>query len=98
MGNASYKKRHKELGLCLDCSQRATHGCRCEIHWINTRLNVAVSMKRLRSKHKENGECIRCGKPLHDEMDAGYAKCLTCREKMLIPTTPNRRVYDTSPT
>ena len=90
MGNAAYKKRHLEQGLCRECSRPAVPGLtRCAIHLINNNKGVIrwnaehrEHKRKLRrdeiKRRKEEGCCPKCGAPLHEE-DEGYMECLNCR-------------------
>jgi len=67
---------HKAKGLCVWCDRKAVPGrTRCEYHRQQmSKFNATQCEKR----HRE-GRCISCGWPMHDEMDRGHVKCVTCR-------------------
>ena len=73
-----YKRKHKKLGLCSDCSLSAKPGyIYCEGH---LQRNKERGIKK-RIKRKKDGVCIRCSAPLHEEMDKNFTECIFCREK-----------------
>lgn len=86
-----YRKRNRERGLCNDCSQPALEGTvYCHIHTVSKRTQNKNHNARYRAKYiakyalrykqrKENGQCVRCGRILHEEFDAGRVVCLMCR-------------------
>ena len=101
MGDKKYKDRHRELGLCVSCSEKAVQGrSLCEKH-LKTNLIATEKYKRnnrdkylaqqkiysdKRVKRRENNNlCIGCGRPLHYEADEGHKKCLNCRIEMHKP-------------
>lgn len=87
-----YRKRRMEVGGCIDCSQPAIPGkVRCNKHLLNNYVRVkqytlknpglrAYKQARLRELHKLEGKCTRCAVELDVYADAGYTKCLNCRE------------------
>jgi len=75
MGDQKYKKKHRELGLCRDCSDPATHGTRCKKHTIMH----CKSMIKTRKKRIKNFKCNRCGLPLFKDTDFGRISCVNCR-------------------
>jgi len=63
-----YKQRHRELGLCVDCSRPAVPGkALCEVH-IATRKERDGRAVIYRI---ENGLCSLCGHPLGAQ-DSGF--------------------------
>lgn len=91
MGSNAYKKRHKEQGLCVDCSRLATPGeTRCPVHNYNNKMrgnrqyqkNREIYLKKDRIKKqnwRDTGRCPRCGAYLDAEIDEGCKYCLNCR-------------------
>ena len=94
MGDAAYKKRHKEQGLCVDCSRPAIPGqLRCIIHARNIQYFCARWCSKNREKknkywrnkraeYKKEGRCVTCGAPL-GEQDEGRTHCVNCRDRKL---------------
>ena len=92
MGDAAYKKRHKEQGLCVDCSRPAIPGrIRCLIHNENSRLQsykwfqnnyakVLETNRKTKQRYRETNRCVSCGTPL-GEQDEGCSHCVNCRDK-----------------
>jgi len=87
MGNTTYKKKHRELGLCQDCSSPAqTRGYCLRHYW-----NRIIRDRRYISEHKEEhnakvkqwrmdnflaGKCTECAAPLiNDEVK----RCVNCK-------------------
>ena len=73
MGNAKYKQKHKELGLCINCSNLAVHGEMCcaecsykhriasqKYYYKNHRLHLQKA-KEKKEKLKEQNRCPICG-------------------------------------
>ena len=95
MGDQAYKDKHKELGLCVDCSEPAyPNKTRCARHLINR----VESSRRYYKKHKEyyqklykeikekrlrEERCYACGGPLDDP--ERWVTCVNCREKIYQP-------------
>ena len=79
MGNLTYKKKHRALGLCVDCSHKALDNLiYCDVHNTNNKIRAKkITKKRILDKY-----CTRCGNELHDEMDLGYAQCTSCRGRV----------------
>ena len=87
MGNMAYKARHKVLGLCRSCSEKAAIGDFCAIHYYSnlqsnrtfydrnfTRRNDLKQQRRV--KYKNEGRCTDCGiKLLEDE----GVRCINCK-------------------
>jgi hypothetical protein len=83
MGNNAYKKKHRELGLCADCSKPAKYPfLRCEEHIKTHNVSNKITNARLRKKWKEAGNlCRACGRLLdHSEggADVGRVRCFSC--------------------
>ena len=92
MGNNEYKARHKEQGLCVDCSQPAAPGrircwthakslCKSATNWYKAhREEQLVYSKIKREQYEKNFRCKRCSTPLwEDEIKAGLKTCSNCR-------------------
>jgi hypothetical protein len=91
MGNQIYKQRHRDLGLCVDCSEPVyPDKTRCIKHMRN---NCAYSAgyyqrniehyrlmhKRIKAKRIRDGCCKICGAPLDPDADCGMINCMNCR-------------------
>jgi len=89
MGNNLYKQRHKNLGLCTDCSEKALPGrTRCFTHDVNHRLWKEDPQKnhertiKWKKYWEENGLCKGCGA----ELDIDSSKyCMNCRSNNYRP-------------
>ncbi len=100
MGNAAYKKRHNDLGLCVECSRpKDGTSVRCKKHRIadNTRGKKwqrenseahSFHQRCLYYKRKDNNKCPSCGAPLDVDGDKGKTTCSNCREGL-----PKETVY-----
>jgi hypothetical protein len=92
MGNQKYKRKHRELGLCVDCSEPVypDHN-RCLKH---QRTNNAYSAgyyrdhiehyrklhKKIKADRIKNRCCQECSAPLDLDADKGFINCMNCRE------------------
>ena len=88
MGNNAYKKRHKELGLCTECSRPAipfstkciihhySHNKSSNKHNANNRKKCNENNAKARIKYRKENRCTCCGAPL---MEEGYVQCINCR-------------------
>ena len=83
MGNNLYKQRHKEQGLCTDCSRKALPGkTRCFIHllnhnrWKEDPVKHKIRVLKLKKYWEKNNLCSACGGPLDD---LNYKRCMNCR-------------------
>lgn len=93
MGDAEYKRKHKKLGLCVDCSEKAApKTIRCPDHYYShlkalrkynaknkDKINQAV--RELRKKYIKEGRCTGCSAPLRFE-DKGHERCVNCRGRV----------------
>jgi hypothetical protein len=88
MGNNAYKQRHREQGLCLDCSEAAETNGRCAKHAYSQKVRQSeydsthrdyrnAYQMRFKIKRREAGLCPTCGGPRDDE---GFIGCCNCRE------------------
>ena len=89
MGNSLYKQRHREKGLCNDCSRKALPGqTRCKIHLLHHRVwkedPYKHKMRNLKMKEdwEKNNLCSACGGPLDDE---DFKTCMNCRQHVHRP-------------
>lgn len=103
MGNAKYKREHREQGLCLNCSRPALPGRVCCIvcnetdrvnfhKWLAKPGNYERKQEQNRKQRKlyrETNRCIHCGAPL-GEQDEGRVCCMNCRDGTFtaIPNQP----------
>ena len=90
MGDSEYKQKHRELGLCTQCSSPVHPGhMRCLKHL----RSHAASQKKYRQNNSEfylklhrdikklrrqKGLCTACGAPV----EKGYSTCYNCREQL----------------
>jgi len=95
MGNAAYKQRHKEQGLCRDCSRPALPmRLHCIIHnehyrkYIKDKNKIPEihailleSSRKLKEKYRKTNRCPKCSAPL-GEQDKGYVTCINCRIRL----------------
>jgi len=96
MGNNSYKKKHKEQGLCRDCPRPAIPGRQhCMIcsekdrshyrEWLKKPGNYQrkyEANKKLKALYKKTNRCHICGAPL-GEQDEGRVTCMNCRDRKI---------------
>ena len=86
MGEA-YKKRNKELGLCLKCGEKAEVREFCALHYWTQLVSDRNYHKRnkewrnkikndRRKKYKEEGKCVKCGKKL---IEGDGIACVNCK-------------------
>jgi len=89
MGNQLYKQRHREKGLCVDCSKKTLPGrTRCFKHTIAHQLwkedpakNIARS-KKWKEYWEKHNLCLGCGRPRDDEKSS---YCMNCRSNVFRP-------------
>ena len=91
MGDNEYKQRHRDMGLCVECSEPVYPGIiRCLKHNRNHNAIMREFYKtpeyrerdrKRRISRKDNGKCMACGTPLIPE-DNGCVTCQNCREKL----------------
>ena len=93
MGNAKYKQKHREQGLCQDCSRRVVpFQNRCIIHGERVKLYTRRWLKRpgkyqdhlekarkLKQLYRDTNRCYKCSAPL-GEQDEGYKTCVNCSD------------------
>jgi len=92
MGNIAYKNRHKEQGLCVQCSRPAIPGrILCMVHSESSRQldqkrypkrkeYLLKQVEKNRKRYRETNRCPMCSAPL-GEQDEGYKNCVNCRSK-----------------
>ena len=92
MGNKKYKQKHRELGLCLYCSDPVHEVGQFCLKHTRTRIknNKAYRIKHLekytasdnlrKQRRRDNGQCTGCSVPLDPDADAGRITCVNCRE------------------
>lgn len=90
VGDARYKQRHKEQGLCVDCSNPVVPGfiwcasCReknrIKVNEWNSKNKNKIKIYRKKRKlyRIANRLCSECGDIL-GEQDDGYKQCINCR-------------------
>ena len=91
MGNTAWKQRHRELGLCTECSEKALlMSSRCAEHEYSHNINNKKSRennldgeRERKRKHIKlyilNNRCRACSTPLDEDADEGYRTCMNCR-------------------
>ena len=94
MGNAKYKKSHRDKGLCEDCSRPALYPFLfCAIHK-KTRQQRHRRYDPIQiKKRRDEGRCVGCGRDLEPDMDEGNTHCIFCRERKtwrLLPRSYHR--------
>ena len=94
MGNNKYKRKHKEAGLCLFCSEKVLPGylyCRkhllskheSDARWYRANIDKKKKyFKKLKKGRIENNLCVECGVPLDPDIDSGVKRCLNCRHQV----------------
>jgi len=94
VGDNSYKKRHKEQGLCVDCSRPSLpNNTRCAVHsyfhsvtnknfYNKNREKEIIRHRKAVLQYKENNRCPRCSAPLDEDADNGYITCVNCRGRI----------------
>ena len=92
MGDNAYKQKHKEQGLCVDCSRPALPGrIKCIIHSETSRMQnykyvhnnyakVLETNRKQKQIYRDTNRCPSCGAPL-GEQDEGRAHCMNCRDR-----------------
>jgi hypothetical protein len=90
MGNQKYKHKHRELGLCENCSRKAVPGERlCAVHsynhnqsnkewYYNNHKDRLEKNRNLKERYKKEGKCPGCGTP----NDNGNICCDACNQRM----------------
>lgn len=88
MANVEYVRRHKDLGLCIECNDKAVTGyIRCiyhlsvdnERHRRSYRKNREKKLEKRRKEIKwriENHRCRTCGAPMEAEWET--RECPNC--------------------
>lgn len=91
MGNTAWKQKHRELGLCTQCSKKAIPtASKCAEHEYSHRFannryrdnNLDKERERRRNLIKLyilTNRCPTCGNPLDEDADEGYKRCMNCR-------------------
>jgi hypothetical protein len=87
-----YKQKHKELGLCVNCSHIPEPGrIRCKSCLGRHNAANARYARKKRKEWRENGRCTRCGLPLFNTKGV---TCINCRQPYIKETqyaTNNKR-------
>jgi len=79
VGNNYYKHRHREQGLCVDCSRPAmSNRIRCKHH---LKQGVLHTYKKRQHYKQLPDRCNCCGRKLHEDFDTGKQICYFCRRK-----------------
>ena len=95
MGNAVYKRKHKELGLCRDCPTPAAIRGHCLKHYwrrLSRDREYQEEHREERNKYSKNwqrknaaeGRCTHCGIPL---IEGEGRKCVNCNSWHIIYPT-----------
>ena len=68
----------KDSKLCYKCRERHNQSSR---NWYkkNKARKDAYARNQFKTR-QENGQCTTCGAPKNPDSDAGYSKCINCRE------------------
>jgi hypothetical protein len=92
MGDNKYKQRHRDLGLCVDCSEPVyPDNARCLKHLRKRNAYAAwhylENIEDYQKRHKiikanriKNRCCRECSAPLDPDADAGNLTCCNCIE------------------
>jgi len=94
MGDKKYRDKHRELGLCIECSNPVWNGrARCINHLESSRIRSLTYRKRhpersretqrkKKEKYKLQNRCPDCGRPLlAEDLSLGYICCEDCRAR-----------------
>lgn len=77
-----YKKAHRRVGLCINCSEKAVVRpdgktlTRCETH----RLNVNEQTLEQKRRRLAEGRCVSCGNLKNPDIDNEAKRCMNCRQ------------------
>ena len=77
-GNLKYRAKHREVGLCIKCPERATHGEFCRKHWLDKNDRDRRRRAKLRIERGLAGLCRDCGRVLDPESDGDSSRCINC--------------------
>ena len=94
MGNAAYKQKQKDQGLCRDCPRPVLPGrVQCIIHNEKYRFCAQEYLKdpkkyqrqcernrKQKELYRKTNRCPKCSAPL-GEQDKGYVGCVNCRDR-----------------
>ena len=103
MGNAKYKQKQKDKGLCRDCPLPALpfrvhcikHGEKYRLSfqkWLKKPGNYQRQrehVKKFKELYRKTNRCTKCSAPL-GEQDEGCTSCVNCRDSIIqaIPKGP----------
>jgi hypothetical protein len=91
MGDQKYKQKHRELGLCIDCSEPVYRGHLCCLKHKRARNNrdvlyrlknhsrERIADKKRKNKRRQEGCCTTCSAPLDPDADKDRSCCMNCR-------------------
>jgi len=91
MGNSKYKQKHRELGLCENCSAPVYRDrilCLKHIrsknksskqYYVNNTQKASIALERTRTMYRDNNKCVSCSAPLDPDIDDGKICCMNCR-------------------
>jgi hypothetical protein len=82
MSTQKQRLERKAAGKCYDCNSEAMpHRLRCK----RCALMHNDNSKRLRANYRKNHKCTTCGaKLMPEEVEQGYKKCITHRERLTV--------------
>ena len=92
MGNNAYKQKHRDLGLCVNCSEpvyrdlsrclkHARNHAKCDAnYYINNKAKRQAKMKKIRARYRDEGRCQECSAPLDPyAIEKGLKGCSNCQ-------------------
>jgi|SRR6185437_3982644 len=86
------RQRHRDKGLCLDCTSKALFGRRfCSVHLAKARTKA----KQEYDWRIANGVCVSCGIPKEEKRSE--TKCIACASKAASKERRRREMQHTSP-
>jgi hypothetical protein len=91
VGDAKYKRKHRELGLCVDCSEPVyPDNLRClkhlrkrnvysAWHYLENLEYYREIHKRIKANRIRDRRCRECSAPLDPDADSNRVCCMNCR-------------------
>lgn len=95
-----YRIKHRQQGLCLDCSCEVESGVYCNKHafirserrkkrYIKNKDQILEANRKRRVEYRKNNRCPSCSMPLLEEdILLGYIYCESCRCKGTVILKP----------
>ena len=96
MGDNAYKQRHREQGLCTNCSRLAlpfkdkcaeheySHNESCKKNYWNNPEKRRIKRREDIRRYLNSNRCRTCSKPLDPDADEGHVVCMNCRSSAYI--------------